>query len=467
MSAGHTNPQPIAVELLDLDCRNPRHGDVQDQTAALAQLIEDQGVKLANIAVDIHTSGLHIADLFIVLQENGGRYTVLDGNRRLAALRLLQSPSLLPDEFRTPDFNAAVANSQNQLETVTCAVVVTREEAKLWLERTHSGELEGVGTVPWGSAAKQRFRADAAGTPNTQTSKALVVLDWLRRRLPAGHSAQTYVETVERSRVTNLGRLAGDPYVRSRVGFELAGDTISLRAEVDTVVNRLALVVTDLATRTSVTKLKRKPDRARYIDQLLFGDDTEELAEPQLTLDVEQGPVDEAGGGTASSVTSGEVSSDAGPASAADARPRRSQQIAHPFTLIDTTGLHPRTRQIVNELTTLSPNKHPNAIAVLQRCVVELSVVQFLESRGQSVSRSAKLAQLIRAALDELEVADGDRRFHAVRTHLQNAASVMSVRHLHEYLHNADTAPGESDLNSIAIGYRPLLEEVCTALRSG
>ncbi|WP_420621647.1 hypothetical protein [Candidatus Poriferisodalis sp.] len=467
MSAGHTDPQPIAVELLDLDRENPRHGEVESQDLALARLIEDQGVKLVNIAVDIHASGLHIADLFIVLKADDGRYTVLDGNRRLAALRLLRTPSLLPDEVRTPDFNAAVANSGNQPETVTCAVVATRSEARLWLERTHSGELEGVGTVSWGSTAKQRFRAAVAGTPNTQTSKALVILDWLRRKLPSDHPAHTHLDAVERGRVTNLGRLAGDPYVRSRVGFEFAGDTISLRAEVDTVVDRLAHVVKDLATGTTVTTLKRKHDRARYIDQLLYGEEGEEPPDPQLTLDVGREPVSEAGSESPSTTTDGETSADDSSASTTSSRLRRTQPIAHPFSEVDTTGLLPRTRQVVNELATLNPNIHPNAIAVLQRCVVELSVVQFLKSRGQSVSKSARLAQLVRAALKELGIADDDQRFHAVQTHLQNASSVMSVRHLHEYVHNADTAPGESDLNSIAIGYRPLLEEICTALRSG
>jgi len=467
MSLGHTDPQPIAVELLDLDCENPRHGEVDNQDLALAQLIEDQGVKLANVAVDIHASGLHIADLFIVLKKDDGRYTVLDGNRRLAALRLLRTPSLLPDDLRTPDFNSAAESQGNQPETVTCAVVTTRSEARLWLERTHSGELEGVGTVSWGSAAKQRFRAAVAGTPNTQTSKALVVLDWLRQKLPADHPAHTHLDTVERSRVTNLGRLAGDPYVRSRVGFEFSRDAVSLRAEVSTVVDRLVLVVKDLATGTTVTTLKRKPDRARYIDQLLFGGNGEEPAEVQLDLDDDQRSVDDAGFDASSEPADGGAMPDISQIPTTTTPQRRTQPVAHPFTEVDTTGLHPRTRQIVNELATLNSNRHANAIAVLQRCVVELSVVQFLESRGRSVSKSAKLAQLIRAALDELSVAEGDRRFHAVRTHLQNAASVMSVRHLHEYLHNADTAPGESDLNSIAIGYRPLLEEICAALRTG
>ena len=467
MSLGHTDPQPIAIELLDLDCENPRHGEVESQDLALAQLIEDQGVKLANVAVDIHASGLHIADLFIVLKKDDGRYTVLDGNRRLAALRLLRTPSLLPEDLRTPDFNAAVESQGNQPETVTCAVVATRSEARLWLERTHSGELEGVGTVSWGSAAKQRFRAAVAGTPNTQTSKALVVLDWLRQKLPSDHLAHTHLDTVERSRVTNLGRLAGDPYVRNRVGFEFSRDAISLRAEVSTVVDRLVLVVIDLATRTTVTELKRKPDRARYIDQLLFGGNDGEPAEAQLGLDVDQRPVDDAGFDTSSETADSGASPDNNRASPTTSPQRRTQPVAHPFTEVDTTGLLPRTRQVVNELATLNPNRHPNAIAVLQRCVVELSVVQFLKSRGKSVSKSARLAQLVRAALKELGIADDDQRFHAVQTHLQNASSVMSVRHLHEYVHNADTAPGESDLNSIAIGYRPLLEEICTALRSG
>ena len=88
--------EEISLTNLDLDRENPRHGPVVDSNEALSRLILDQREKLVRIAVDIHEHGLSPAQLFIVTPSSDGRFTVLDGNRRLAALHILEDPNLLP-----------------------------------------------------------------------------------------------------------------------------------------------------------------------------------------------------------------------------------------------------------------------------------------------------------------------------------------------------------------------------------
>ena len=109
-----TRRELIPLANLDLDSENPRHGSVADQRAALARLIADQREKIVHIAVDIHDHGLSPAQLFIVTPGTGERFTVLDGNRRLAGLRILDDITLLPADLHSDEITRAHIRAANQ-----------------------------------------------------------------------------------------------------------------------------------------------------------------------------------------------------------------------------------------------------------------------------------------------------------------------------------------------------------------
>jgi len=127
--------------------------------------------------------------------------------------------------------------------------------------------------------------------------------------------------------------------------------------------------------------------------------------------------------------------------------------------------MHTRIQQIITEIETLNPDRHPNATAVLLRAIVELTVTEYLQSQGMTPRREDKLASNVRNAMTQLGIANDDDDFRPLRTHLQQQFSIISVPNLHQYVHNVHAAPGQSDLNSIAVAYRPLLEAICAALR--
>lgn len=182
-----TQRREIAIADLDLDCENPRHGLVADQDEALARLVADQKDRIVRLAVDIDEVGFSPAQLFVVMPGRSGRYTVLDGNRRLAALRILNEPTWLPEPLRSPAFTKAVSEPGFRPNSVLCAVVPNRDEARTWLDRMHSGQLAGVGNVPWSAAAKYRFNQSSRG----HTASAIAVLDWLRQRLEVEDPARS------------------------------------------------------------------------------------------------------------------------------------------------------------------------------------------------------------------------------------------------------------------------------------
>jgi len=91
---------PIPVAALLFDEENPRlaspNGGQRETLRALATI---QGPKLRVLAQDILTYGLDPSELTIVMGvENATeRFVVLDGNRRLAALRALENPDSIAD----------------------------------------------------------------------------------------------------------------------------------------------------------------------------------------------------------------------------------------------------------------------------------------------------------------------------------------------------------------------------------
>ena len=450
----------VAVSELDLDYENPRHGVVADQEAAFASLVADQREKIGHIAVDIHDNGLSPAQLFIVTNGPAGRYIVLDGNRRLAALRILDDPELLPVEFRPSGFIGTVSKPGSQPSQVMCAIVPNRDEARLWLDRTHSGQLAGIGTVPWSSVAKHRFNPlpPASG----HTASAMTVLDWLRLRLPIDHASRPHLDTVETNSVTNLGRLASDPDIRELVGFDFQGGIVTLNDDEAAVVRRLLAIIEKLASGTTVTELKNKRDRADFAADHL-GDDTYKSAQDLLDLEDDSeadtsdappstGPADDANGAADSAAETASTS-------------QRPRPASHPFANIDIGPLHPRIQLIIVEVRTLNPDKYPNAVSVLLRVIFELTVTEYLHRKGASPAPREKLATNIRSALTRLGILDNDPGFQPLRTQLKQQDSIISVPNLHQYVHNANAAPGQSDLNSIALAYRPLLEAICSDLR--
>ena len=260
----------IAVSELDLDCENPRHGVVADQDAALARLIVDQGEKIVRLAVDIHDIGLSPSQLFIVKREDSGRCTVLDGNRRLAALRILDDPTKLPAKYKTQEFTRAVSEASTSPDDVMCVVVQNRDEARLWLDRIHNGQMAGLGNVPWSAAAKYRFNPHPSSRGHA--ASAIIVLDWLRQRLAAGDPAHALIDEVESRNPTTFGRLTQDPDVRGWIGFEFQPGTVGLNDDESAVVRRLLKIIEKLAGVVTVTQLKKKRDRAEFIAELLQGD---------------------------------------------------------------------------------------------------------------------------------------------------------------------------------------------------
>src|SRR3569833_907371 len=146
----------ITIQDLLFDLGNPRFPGLQSQREALERIVADQKDKLLALAEDITDVGLDLSDRPIVMAAAppSSAFIMLEGNRRLAALKLLTNEKLV-DSLNFTDkrkqrwkdlisrFDATV------IEPVDCVLVDSRDVANHWIELKHSGEIAGRGRVGW------------------------------------------------------------------------------------------------------------------------------------------------------------------------------------------------------------------------------------------------------------------------------------------------------------------------------
>src|SRR5947209_14517863 len=129
--------KPIRIVDIVLDEENPRLPEEgQTQPEILAAWSRDR--KNYRLAADVAARGLSPLELVGVIPHPAlpKRFIVVDGNRRLTALKLLTEPDLAADESLARRFSL-LGKEHTIQEKATCIVVDSREEADPWIDLRH------------------------------------------------------------------------------------------------------------------------------------------------------------------------------------------------------------------------------------------------------------------------------------------------------------------------------------------
>lgn len=150
---------PVSVEWLVLNRENPRlagNDPGASDAAVIAQFFK--GEELGELLQSIAANGyLDIEPLIVV--ENDGVLVVLEGNRRLAAIRLFREPKLVERIFEQERVRINVPtitdDARATLQAVSVYRVAERDDARSFIGFKHIN-----GAAKWDSYAKGKFAAD-------------------------------------------------------------------------------------------------------------------------------------------------------------------------------------------------------------------------------------------------------------------------------------------------------------------
>jgi hypothetical protein len=444
----------IPIADLLLDTANPRlPGEHTTQQEAALNLAKQQGDNIVRLAKDIVEHGMDPTSLPAVVATDDQRksYRVIEGNRRILAVRALETPSLISPVLsagavkRLNELSAKYA--QNAQTSIECALFDSEEDAQHWIILRHTGANEGVGLVGWGSEEQDRFKERHAGVRRP----AGQILDFVEKQGDLSEAAQQSKQKV----LTTLDRLIKTPYAREKLGVEVVdGQVVSLHPA-DKVAAGLTKVVEDLKTGVvGVPDLYKVNDRVRYIDGLPT------TALPKKSTKVDN-PI------VLADVAAGKSKPRTVPKTR---KPKGKREAPRTTVIPKATALNvgqPRINKIYNELLGLSAEQYPNACSVLLRVFIELSVDHVIESRNLMTDdqmRNAPLAKRLKKVAGQL-AKDGkipSKLKQAVERVADGSHSILgaSVPTFNQYVHNEYVYPRPAELYTTWDELAPFMKKV-------
>ena len=430
----------IAISSLLFDLQNPRINKPLSQDSALQQIIEDQGIKLLALAESVLQDGLNPMDRMLVISDGSARkYTVLEGNRRLAVLRLLGEPKTLQriemrQNLRRRLALLSVDFAAQDIKRVDVFVLGARSEGASWIRQRHTGENEGRGIVDWNGIARARFRG---------SDPALQALDFVIKHGGLSDEEKSNIEN--RFPITTLDRLIQNPGVRTLIGVTIQKDKLQSNLPIEELIKPLRRFVRDLLNGViNVTKIKQKEQQIAYAKSLAA--DLPDLGKKG-----------------ASSVRVDELENSVPPAAAAPALPAVKPK-AKPVPPQRRSLIHsdcelkvsnPKIAEIEGELRALPLVSFPHAISILFRVFLEQSVDTYLIANGASLTVPSRgsgenlksLRVKVKESIEIMKAAGVPRNvLDGVAKGIDDQKSPLCIETLNNYVHNAFFSPTERDL---------------------
>ncbi|MDG0815137.1 hypothetical protein [Bdellovibrio svalbardensis] len=426
------NRQDLQLSNLELNTQNPRFEMAGDQREAIRTMLNEQSDKIINLAEDIIKFGLNPSESAIVapVETVKGIFVVLEGNRRITALKLLDNPDFASFDKALLKKFKELSSGYKKIKSISCIVFDDPDNANKWIKLKHTGENEGVGTVRWNTQQQARFEESVGGN----TAEALQVIDFLKK---SSYVSQDVKSNLGKVPATNLERIIKDRNMQSVLGITIEDGKVNTDFEESEVVKGLTKVVNDLVSKAiKVKDIYTKKDREKYIETFGKGDLPSKGKKAPAKWEVVA-----SSRGTVPTATTKSRSKKPNPLSAS-----RVSLIPKDCILKISER---RINKVYQELKSMNCDEYVNAAAVLMRVFVELSVDAYIERKKlPKLNSDSKLQLKINGVADHLEQSGiiHKQELKGIRASGGNIHHMLSANTFNAYVHNKSFNPVANEL---------------------
>ncbi|PCJ74706.1 MAG: hypothetical protein COA53_07875 [Rhodobacteraceae bacterium] len=416
--------EQIKISDLQVNRANDRHGELENETAAISWLFNTRETHMKNLAMDIVDEG-RIFEPPLVTPENGA-FLVFDGNRRVTCLKLLEKPEKAPTVPLQDYFKSLRKKWRGDFpNTILCQVEENRDDIDSILYRRHTGTQNGVGQSNWDDRMKDNFVARSG------KATGFNLADEIEQRLKAAEFLPK--KKIPRS---NLNRFLSSEVIRNRIGISGKNKEFSYTHKPEVVLETLRDIADDFANgRVVLGDIWDNTGKLSYLEKL---EDGGKLPSDEDILDTDDNK------------------SPSKPK--AKAKPKAKPKPTRRTTLIPPkefgilwTGKQQRHHAIWEELQFhLNTEKHPNAVSVLFRVLLELSIDYYVDEHSIQVHANDKLARRVEKVGAALFSHDkiGKKQLDATKKFSQSY-QLVSADTLNRYVHSNSFAPSPKDLEAL------------------
>ena len=451
----------IDVSNLTLYPDNPRYDDIaENQRDAILKIVEEQQEKLIKLATEIVDYGFSYIDMVAVTRdEKNNTYVVREGNRRIAALKLLMQPNIIDgkkgicEKFKQLNKRFSL----NPITTINCVIFDNESLLNRRIEIKHTGENSGIGVVAWNTIQKRRF--------DESLGKHNVVSKIINFILNCEQINNSIKENIYKLAITNFERLLGDPFVRDEMGISITGnDEVSINVS-DNKFSIFVSVVTDMIfnEKFTVNQIYYKEDRRKYINAIkdLTNKTNKGAAAhngdiPQTLQSVDDNGVSSSPkisslGGQAFTIKEPKIPQDYNGNLKPPIIKRQPLSTSRKYLIPANCKINiaqPRLNKIYHELSSLEVSDYTNAVAVLFRTFIELSVDEYGSKKIKGYSDGLRLTDKVRKVTEYMKTNSilADNEIKPIEMLSNVPQDKKSINTFNAYVHNHDVNPISDDL---------------------
>lgn len=408
----------VELDKLVINPENYRFDPVETQDEAIDLMLEEKGNEIFNMAKHIVEYGLDEAKNLRVTAMKKDLYKILEGNRRITALKCLHNPSLIKNESLKNKFLELIKEAEKEKKTipkmVNCFVYGDEVDAAKWVKLDHTGKNEGVGLVEWGTAEKNRFAEKFEG-----------------KLSPAMQAVKLY-EEVTKSKIddpnelnlSTIDRILSNPESRSYIGLGMMGGEIYPITSLKEVGERLDKLFNKMLLEKIPVKEFYNTELTIKFIKNLYG----EKPKPS------KGPV--------------KVNFRKEKKKSKKRLPKSNDRNILIPNVCDLEIKENKINNIYHELMEIPLAEFPNAVGVLFRVFLETSLDYYIEKYGISVKSDIKLTGKITKVVEDLEnkkIATSNQ-LKNINNVASKRDSILSIDNFHEYVHSFKVQPTPMDL---------------------
>jgi len=464
--------QPLKIQSLHFDALNPRLG--QDRRKLTPREIIGYLFDTENaieVAKSIATRGYFQNEPLLVVVE-GGDYVVVEGNRRLAALKTLVDPELVDAPHRSKmEKISASWKASRPLTFVPCVVAPSRRDAN----RVVAGRHQSNAVVAWSAEDRAQFILDRLEDGYT--------IEELESEL--GFEAKDVQKARQRRAIVAMVRALDLPAdVRARVEGPRAQMFSTIERVFDSSVGRQYLMVEpdpDHGLRGTTTASEFKKGLKKLVVDVADPNGKWDSRSLNTKDDIgkyfEKWKPSELPRKRNGQFTPDDITADApSPTPAPPVQPAKRKRVTKkpiiPIRFMIEYCGSDRVREIHEELTRMKGSDFPNGGSVLLRVFTEIAITDYLERQGaydtlvKSLKASGKLPyygptfgqrvkEVLKIAKRELTGSDYDLVSKAFSS---DKSAPFTLNELHSFVHSPRDLPSERDMEVFWSRAEPLFK---------
>ncbi|MFT7088213.1 MAG: hypothetical protein ACJAZX_001668 [Rickettsiales bacterium] len=420
----------IEITKLIVNPENFRFDPVKNEQEAIDLMLGKKSTECLKLAQHIIDHGLDQSKDTRVIQKDK-IFLVLDGNRRITTIKCLYKPSLIKNDLLRSKFeNLHNLFIKNPIKNISCFTYEDEAAASIWIGLDHTGKNGGIGQDSWETESQKRF--DLKYGKNKQLPISMQAIDLLKKN---------GITVDEKSiKLTTSDRVLSNPEIRKDyLGIDLIKGKLEFIANKDESLKRLKIFFDKIA-KTKVGEVYNDDKRQEFREKL-FGENKLQINPakiPQLFDNNETTQNDK-------KIT--ESSKNIYP-TLRSIPPSTARSYLIPRDCVLKIGEN-RINNIYNELKNkLDINLVPNAVGVLFRVFLEVSLDYYAKYNGFEFAKDVTISQKISKITQEML-----KREIANQSQLKNIGKVatkdngiLSIDSFHGYLHCFETHPSPDDL---------------------